>query len=94
MYFFPVEEPYNTARLVRFFRLKLFCMCTCQVGKGRVNWCHYKALLNRGSDHRKTLGFLNGLAMDNTYYTLCAQHTSALSPRPVREMREGVSVRP
>ena len=32
--------------------------------------------------------------MNDAYCTLCAQHTSALPPSPVRETREGVSVRP
>ena len=32
--------------------------------------------------------------MNNAYYTLCAQHTSALPPSPGRETHEGVSVMP
>ena len=35
----------------------------------------------------------NDFFMNNPYYTLCAQHTSALPPSGGREAREGVSLR-
>ena len=37
---------------------------------------------------------LNVFFMNNAYYTLCAQHITALPPSPGRETRQGVSVRP
>ena len=47
----------------------------------------------QGADHTH-MGLPDDLAMDCAYYTLCAQHTSALpAPRPVRETCEGVPVR-
>ena len=65
-------------------------------GSGKGYWCtaaRFFRPAKQGANHTH-MGLSNNLAMDKAYYTLCAQHTSALPPSPVREMRESVSVRP
>ena len=47
MYYFPVKDPYNTARLVRFLSLKLFCMCLLTGGKREGEVVHFIAQLKR-----------------------------------------------
>ena len=67
-----------------------------------MNWCSSKlfspklrrALITQSTMHlsQKWRG-PNVFIMNNAYYTLCAQHTSALTPSPGRETPEGVSVK-
>ena len=54
-------------------------MCPSQVGQGRENWCHCKALLDRGADQTKTkrthIGVMNHMVMFNEYKTLCTPYS-------------------